>query len=48
MRKAKETEALDLHDQNLSLKIEMTHLQEQLDQDLAIKEELHRKEIEHI
>lgn len=41
---AKKTmEALNLHDQNLSLKIEMNKLEQQLEQDIDVRENLNQK-----
>lgn len=41
----KTMEALDLHDSNLSLKIQMNTLEKQLEQDIQAKEDLHMQQL---
>lgn len=40
----KTMEALDLHDQNLSLKIQMNKLETQLEQDIDCRDQLNQKQ----
>ena len=43
--KAKTNEILDVHNQNLSIKIQMRELEDQVRHDLEVRGELHTREI---